>query len=73
MKVKAISSFTAFTDQMNVFNTGDVGELPDAMAEQYIEAGLAAAAKGSDAKAAAAKGSDAPSSPVADPAGDAPA
>ena len=50
MKIKAISSFTAFTEQMNVFNAGDVGELPEAVAKQYIEAGLAAAIKGGKAK-----------------------
>lgn len=53
MKIKAVSSFTAFTDQMNVFNAGDTGELPDAVARQYIEAGLAVAIKGGKAKAEA--------------------
>jgi hypothetical protein len=47
MKVKAIKPFTAFAGEMIVFNSGDVRELPDAVAEQYIEAGLAdKAAKG---------------------------
>jgi hypothetical protein len=40
-KIKAKASFTAFTDQMNVFNIGDSGELPDDMAAQYVDAGLA--------------------------------
>lgn len=41
MKVEAIQAFTAFTGEMVVFNAGDVRDLPDAVAKQYIEAGLA--------------------------------
>lgn len=41
MKVEAISAFTAFTGEMKVFNKGDVGDLPDDVAAQYVEAGLA--------------------------------
>lgn len=41
MKIEAIKPFTAFDGQMVVFNTGDVRELSDAVANQYVEAGLA--------------------------------
>lgn len=41
MKVEATQPFTAFTGEMVVFNTGDVRELPDAVAGQYIDAGMA--------------------------------
>lgn len=41
MKVQALSPFTAFTGEMVVFNTGDVRDIPEAVAKQYIEAGLA--------------------------------
>lgn len=46
MKIEALQSFTAFTDQMNVFNAGDTGELPDNVAAQYIESGMAKKVKG---------------------------
>lgn len=40
-KVKAVRGFTAFVDgQMRVFNPGDTGELPDAMARDYYDAGI---------------------------------
>lgn len=73
MKIEALQSFTAFTDQMNVFNAGDTGELPDNVAAQYIESGMAKKVKGkagADAKADAAD----LAAPVEVPAeGDAPA
>jgi hypothetical protein len=43
MKIKALSTFVAFTGQMNVFNAGDTGDLPDAVASQFIDAGRAVA------------------------------
>ncbi len=65
--VKAIQSFTAYDgEKMVVFNAGTKGEdthdLPEALAEQYIDAGMAELAKGK-AKAAEA--------PAAEPAADA--
>lgn len=43
MKIRALSTFTAFTGQMCVFNAGDEGDLPENVAAQYIEAGHAEA------------------------------
>jgi len=43
MKIKALSTFTAFTGQMEVFNAGDEGELPDVIAQGYVEGGFAIA------------------------------
>lgn len=41
MKIKALATFTVWTGQMQVFNRGDVGELPDDYAASYIESGYA--------------------------------
>lgn len=41
MLITALSTFTAFTGEMRVFNRGDQGELPDAMALTYINSGQA--------------------------------
>lgn len=40
--IKALGTFTAFTGEMQVFNKGDKGELPEDVAIEYINAGLAA-------------------------------
>lgn len=40
--IKALAAFTVWTGtEMKVFNVGDVGELSDAHADQYVEANLA--------------------------------
>lgn len=41
MQIKALTTFVAYTGQMQVFNAGDVGDLPDDMAIRYIENGQA--------------------------------
>lgn len=44
MLIKAITSFVEFDGQMHVFNPGDVGELPDHLANVRIADGHAVAA-----------------------------
>ncbi len=41
MLIKALTTFTAFTGEMKVFNAGTVGELPDHIAQTYIDSGQA--------------------------------
>jgi len=43
MKFKAISTFTIFNGQMNVFNAGDEGDLPEDQILPYIQGGKALA------------------------------
>jgi hypothetical protein len=46
MKFKIISTFTVFNaDQMTVCNAGDTVELDEALAEQFVAAGMAEAVK----------------------------
>lgn len=45
MRILALCTFTAFAaGQMNVFNAGEEGDLPDHMAQGYIDADMAEAA-----------------------------
>lgn len=49
MKIKAKAPFTAFDEgRMKVFNIGDKGDVTDAMAQDYIDAGKAEAVKDKD-------------------------
>jgi septal ring-binding cell division protein DamX len=43
MKFQALSTFVIFNGQMNVFNTGDEGELPAELVQPYIDGGKAVA------------------------------
>lgn len=51
MKIKANVTFTAYDGQMRVFNAGDEGELPDAIASGFIDAGMAEAVGASTKRA----------------------
>ena len=43
MKFKALSTFVIFNGQMNVFNAGDEGDLPEEQIANHIAGGLAEA------------------------------
>ena len=53
MKFKALSSIVIFDGQMNVFNPGDSGDLPDALIQPYIDGGKAEPVKAKKGKAKA--------------------
>lgn len=69
MKFKALSTFVIFNGQMNVFNAGDEGDLPEDQIAGYIANGKAEPViekKGRAKAATRAAADDAPAAPVAD-------
>lgn len=73
MQIIALAAFTAFTGEMAVFNEGDEGELPDDMAQNYVDAGLARQAKTGKAKTGKPQDEGEAPAPAAEPEPDAPA
>lgn len=65
MKFKAISTFVIFDGQMNVFNAGDKGDLPEELISSYIANGKAEPLTGKKGRAAKADPQPEPESETA--------
>jgi len=56
LEIEALAPFTAYTGEMVVLAPGDTAFLPEKMAQDYIDAGLATLVAKSKKSAASAKG-----------------